>query len=230
MAVKEGPILRMLASLLGGVLGGIQQGLATGFGGTGTGVASRILEGAAPGTVAEYPERTRPFTYNVDFIETDPKTYKPNFNSMYKANPNPRYMRMQSLDEHNRALNKYIRPGMTPLQLEEAIRRGQEEERNLKSFWVNDDRPRSDAAKSSSTAVSNVQVNEDGTISVQFRQNGKWYTYGGGPTAYDAAMAAHDLVTANSIGQAINPEHGWWSVGNHHQLWKSDRKRAAKKR
>lgn len=219
MAVKSGDVLKILTSLMGGLLGGAAQGIATGLGGTGTGVASSVLGGASPYTVAEYPERKNDFIYNVDFIPTDRKNYKPNFNSMYKAHPNPRYMRMQTLDEHNRALNKYIRPGMTPLQLQDAIRRGQEEERKLQSYWTNDDRPRSDAAKSSSTAVSDVHVNPDGTISVRFRQQGKWYTYGGGPTPYDAAMAAHDLVTANSMGQAINKKTGWWSVGNNHKLW-----------
>lgn len=219
MAVKAGEVLRLLASMAGGVMAGIMQGQATGLGGTGTGIASRILGGAHPDAVADYPDRTSPFHYNVDFIVTDPANYKPNFNSMYKANPNPRYMRMQTVQEHNRALNKYIRPGMTPLQLRYAQEKGREEERNLQSYWVNDDRPRSDEAKSSSTAVSDVHVNPDGTISVRFRQQGKWYTYGGGPTSYEAAMAAHDLVTADSMGKAINKKTGWWSVGNKHKLW-----------
>jgi len=221
MAVKAGEVLRLLTSFMGGVLGGAAQGIATGFGGTGTGLASRVLAGASPYTVAEYPDRKNPFIYDVEWKAPPEgkRSADPDFNSEYKKHPYPRFMRMQTLDEHNRALNKYIRPGMTPLQQKEAIRRGIEEEKKLESYWTNDDKPRSDKVKSSSSAVSDVHVNPDGTISVRFRQQGKWYTYGGGPTSYDAALAANDLVTANSMGKAINKKTGWWSVGNNHKLW-----------
>lgn len=217
MASKGEMILRAAAALFGGIGAGLVQGAATGFGGIGTGVASRVLGGAAPGTVAGYPDRISPFHYAVNFIETDPKNYKPNFNAAYKSNPVPTFMRMQTLDEHNGALNKYLRKGMGPLQRAEAIKRGQEEEKRLDSFWIDDDKPRSDDAQSSSTAVSGVHINPDGTVSVQFRNKGKWYTYSGGPTSYEAAMSAHDLVTADSMGQAINKKKGWWA--KRHKIW-----------
>lgn len=178
----------------------------------GTGTATRILEGAAPGTVSDYPKPNK-FIYNVDYVPGAPQN-----NAAYKGNPNPRAMRMQTIQEHNRALNKYIRPGMSPLELRAAIENGKEEERKLDSFWTDDSRPRSNV-RSSSSAVSDVHINPDGTLSVRFGGKGNWYTYRGGADPYEAAMAAHDLVTAPSLGRAINKKTGWWSVGNHHKIY-----------
>lgn len=214
-------VLRAAASVLGGMLIGgtflsplarpVSRGLGK-YGKYNTGTATRILEGAAPGTVSNYPT-PRPFIYNVNYIDGAPQ-----YNAAYKANPNPRAMRMQTLQEHNHALNKYIKPGMTPLELRAAIKKGEEEERKLASFWTNDTHPRRNV-RSSSSAVSDVVVNSDGTISVRFRNKGNWYLYRGGATPYEAAMAAHDLVTAPSLGRAINKKTGWWSVGDKHKLY-----------
>lgn len=174
-------------------------------GGLGAGIASRVLAGSHPDAVADYPERVVPFKYWVDYVEGPPQN-----NAMYKAMPNPRVMRMQTLKEHNAALNKYIRPGMGPLELAAAIKKGRKEEENLESFWTYDDRPRRDIAASSS-AVSDVHINPDGTISVRFRDKGKWYTYAGGADQYEAAQAAAELVTAPSLGRAINQYTGVWA-------------------
>lgn len=178
----------------------------------GTGMATRILEGAAPGTVSDYPKPNK-FIYNVDYVPGPPQN-----NAAYKGNPNPRAMRMQTIQEHNRALNKYIRPGMSPLELRAAIENGKEEEQKLESFWTDDSRPRRNV-RSSSSAVSDVHINPDGTLSVRFGGKGNWYTYRGGADPFEAAMAAHDLVTAPSIGRAINKKTGWWSVGDHHKIY-----------
>lgn len=178
----------------------------------GTGTATRILEGAAPGTVSDYPKPNK-FIYNVDYVPGAPQN-----NAAYKGNPNPRAMRMQTIQEHNRALNKYIRPGMSPMELRAAIENGKEEEQKLDSFWTDDSRPRSNV-RSSSSAVSDVHINPDGTLSVRFGGKGNWYTYRGGADPFEAAMAAHDLVTAPSLGRAINKKTGWWSVGNHHKIY-----------
>lgn len=176
----------------------------------GTGTATRILEGAAPGTVGDYPTPNK-FIYDVDYVAGAPQN-----NAAYKGNQNPRAMRMQTIQEHNRALNKYIRPGMNPLELRAAIEKGKEEERKLDSFWTDDSRPRRNV-RSSSSAVSDVHINPDGTLSVRFGGKGKWYTYAGGPDPYEAAMSAHDLVTSDSIGRAINSKNGWWA--GQHKIW-----------
>lgn len=216
-------VLRAAASMMAGMILGGMSPVAGRLGGRsiGTGTATRILEGAASGTVTDYP-KPRKFIYDVDYIPGAPQN-----NAAYKGNPNPAAMRMQTIQEHNRALNKYIRPGMNPLELRAAIEKGKEEERNLDSFWTDDSRPRRNV-RSSSSAVSDVVINNDGTLSIRFRNGGNWYTYRGGADPYEAAMSAHDLVTAPSLGKAINSENGWWSVGAHHQLWKSSRKRGKK--
>ena len=183
-------------------------------------IAGMILGGMSPvagrlggGSMGNGYPKPRKFVYDIDFKEVGP-----NNNSEYRGNPNPRAMRMQTIQEHDRALNKYIRPGMSPLELRAAIEKGKEEERKLDSFWTDDSRPRRNV-RSSSSAVSDVVINTDGTLSIRFREKGNWYTYRGGADPYEAAMAAHDLVTAPSLGKAINPVNGWWSVGNNHQLW-----------
>lgn len=216
-------VLRAAAQMMAGMILGGMSPVVGRLGGRsiGTGTATRILEGAASGTVADYPKPNK-FIYDVDYVAGAPQN-----NAAYKGNPNPRAMRMQTIQEHNRALNKYIRPGMNPLELRAAIEKGKEEERNLDSFWTDDSRPRRNV-RSSSSAVSDVVINTDGTLSIRFRDKGNWYTYRGGADPYEAAMAAHDLVTAPSLGKAINPVNGWWSVGNNHQLWKSSRKRGKK--
>ena len=205
-------VLRAAAAMVGGIIAGSTFPGLIGPGSIGTGIASRVLEGASPDTVTDYP-KARKFVYDVDYIEGPPQN-----NAAYKGNPNPSAMRMQTLHEHNRALNKYIRPGMGPLELREAIERGRQEERKLASFWTDDSHPRRNV-RSSSSAVSDVHINPDGTLSVRFRDKGKWYTYRGGADPYEAAMSAHDLVTAPSMGKAINKNTGWWSVGNNHKLW-----------
>lgn len=205
-------VLRAAAAMFGGIMANMAYPGIIGPGSIGTGTATRILEGAAPGTVADYPT-PRKFVYDVDYIEGAPQN-----NALYKGYPNSRAMRMQTIQEHNRALNKYIRPGMGPLELRAAIEKGKEEERKLDSFWTDDSHPRR-AVRSSSSAVSDVHINPDGTLSVRFRDKGKWYTYAGGADPYEAAMSAHDLVTAPSLGRAINKKTGWWSVGNNHKIW-----------
>lgn len=212
-------VLRAAASMMANmVLGGMSPVTGRLVGRSmGTGTATRILEGAATGTVADYP-KPRKFHYNVDWVDSDVA----NYNANYKGNPDSRATRMQTIQEHNRALNKYIRPGMSPLELRAAIEKGKEEERKLSSFWTDDSEPRR-PVRSSSTAVSDVHINPDGTLSIRFRKRGNWYTYRGGADPYEAAMAAHDLVTAPSLGKAINPVNGWWSVGDKHQLWTKKR-------
>lgn len=205
-------VLRAAAAMFGGMMAGMASPGMIGPRGLGTGTATRILEGAAPGTVADYP-KPKVFTYNVDYIPGAPQN-----NAAYKGNPNPAAMRMQTIQEHNRALNRYIRPGMGPLELRAAIEKGKEDERELASFWTDDTHPRR-PVRSSSSAVSDIVINDDGTLSIRFRNGGNWYTYRGGADPYEAAMSAHDLATAPSLGKAINKKTGWWSVGAQHKLW-----------
>ena len=191
---------RILKMLVGAMAGGMAS--AGGFGG-GAGIASRILGGAgggggpAPGTQLDYPDRNQDFIYNVAFIPGPAQ-----FNAQFDGNRKP--MRMQTLDMHNRALNKYIRPGQNPLERRAAIERGIQEEKQLEEFWTDDVKPRNPDSRSSSSAVSGVRILPDNNIAIQFGGKGKWYTYRGGPTPYEAALEAHDLVTAPSLGRSMN--------------------------
>lgn len=174
------------------------------------GTASRILGGSSPYEASSYPG-TKDFYYDVYYFDDG----EPVNNRTLDRAAAQKGARMQSIDEHNRAINKYIRPGMDPVERRWAIQKGLEEERALESFW-DDNKPRV-RLKAGSSAVSGIRINTDNTISVQFGGKGKWYTYAGGPNRFEASLAAKDLVTAPSIGRAINSKSGFW--GSTHKLW-----------
>lgn len=200
----------MASTLVGKVLSTLLglSGRTTVGGGVAGGIVSRILGGVSPDTALDYPKFKHDFGYNVWYIPGPPQ-----FNASYDGNPKP--MRMQTLDEHNRALNKYVKPNMTPMERQMAIEKGRAEEKLLESFWTDDHRPRDWRSRSSSSVVKGVKVNPDNTISVQFGGNGKWYTYRGGSNAYETALEAHDLVTSRSLGRSVNP-HDPNSWGSRH--------------
>ena len=174
------------------------------------GTASRILGGSSPYEASSYPA-TKDFYYDVYYFDDG----EPVNNRTLDRAAAQKGARMQTIDEHNRAINKYIRPGMDPVERRWAIQKGLEEERALESFW-DDNKPRV-PLKAGSSAVSGIRINTDNTISVQFGGKGKWYTYAGGPNRFEASLAAKDLVTAPSIGRAINSKSGFW--GSTHKLW-----------
>lgn len=188
-----------MASIVGKILGSLlgTMGRETVGGGVIGGIASRILGGVSPDTALDYPKRDHDFRYNVWYIPGPPQN-----NSSYNGNPKP--MRMQTLEQHNRALNKYIRPGQNPVERRWAIQKGLEEEQALEEFWKDDWGPRKHDSRSSSSAVSGIKINPDNTISIQFGGKGKWYTYKGGATPYETALEAHDLTTSRSLGRSMN--------------------------
>lgn len=174
------------------------------------GTASRILGGSSPYAASSYPS-AKDFYYDVYYFDDG----EPVNNSTLDRAAAQKGARMQTIDEHNRAINKYIRPGMDPVERRWAIQKGLEEERALESFW-DENKPRV-PLKAGSSAVSGIRINRDNTISVQFGGKGKWYTYEGGPNRFEASLAAKDLITAPSIGRAINSKTGFW--GSTHKLW-----------
>lgn len=113
--------------------------------------------------------------------------------------------RMQSLDEHNNAITKYLRPGMNPKEAREAIMRGREYERNLPSFWNDSKTREGHPYHASSSAVDGVRLTPDGRVEVRWRGGGKWYTFKQYPNTYEASKAAQKLLTADSIGVAVMP-------------------------
>ena len=199
----------VLTQILGGLLGAMASGMVSGGTPTG-GLASSVLGAVAPGTVSDYPSDVPIFDYNVTLHPGPP------FNNASLNRADAQLAsRMQTLDEHNRALNKYMMKNMDPMQRRWAIQKGKEEEARLPSFWKYI-KPRR-TLDAGSSAVSGIKINGDNTISVQFGGKGKWYTYRGGPNRFEASLAAKDLITAPSIGRAINSKNGWW--GTTHKLF-----------
>lgn len=162
----------------------------------------------APGTVYRYPPRmVHVFDYGNILRDNGGDPWLNHTLDVMEADA----LEMQDLQEHNEALNKYIRPGQTPAERQAAIIRGEKEERKLKGFWDEDRRTRRKTGIGS-TAVSNVRI-DGNRIKVRFGGRGKWYTYRGGKDAKSTSHEARLLLAAPSIGRAIN---GTW--GQTHQL------------
>lgn len=137
--------------------------------------------------------------------------------------------RMQTLREHNAALTQFLKPGQTPQQRMEAVRKGREAERKLLSFWT-DRRPRKNYSPSSS-AVSQIRITPDNRVQVQWRTSPKWYDFLPASDPFEASLAFQQLVTAPSVGRAVMPvaigmaarnnkkkpeqagvEYSWWNA------------------
>lgn len=134
--------------------------------------------------------------------------------------------RMQTLDEHNNALLQFVRPGMNPAEIHEAVQMGRDAERQLPQFWA-DSAPRKNYSPSSS-AVSGVRITPDGNIEVKWGKKDKWYTFRQYPNTYEASLAMQELLSSDSIGRAVmptqrhgkvinykNPNLGWWNRVNY---------------
>lgn len=134
--------------------------------------------------------------------------------------------KMQELNEHNRALTQFLRPGQSKSERIEAIRKGKEAEKKLWSFWA-DNRPRINYSPSSS-AVESIRI-KDNRVEVKWRNSKKrdndgFYTFLAAADPYQASEAFHALVTAPSIGRAVWPiltrnikgerknNLGWWNM------------------
>lgn len=97
--------------------------------------------------------------------------------------------------EHNEALNKYIRPGMTPLEMMAARSRGEAEEKLLPKYW-DDELPRQ-SLNPSSSFIDDVTVIPSLNMA-RIRIGNKTYTYPMKDTL------AGDMVTNFSIGEFYN--------------------------
>ncbi len=188
----------MMAGARGGKFGG---GLLTKL--------ANALGDRAPGTVYSYPDMHHTFDYGDILAVTgdgsawNNHTFKDAFTDA---------LEYQDIEDHNAALNKYIRPGQTPAERQAAIKRGENEEKRLMGFWSEDRHPRRNAG-AKSTAVSGVRIRNN-MLWIQFGGKGKWYAYRGGATTRQAAHEAAKLLRSRSIGKAIN---GQW--GRSHKLF-----------
>lgn len=168
--------------------------------------------GAAAFTAKQYPSDFAPDSYHTYNVEHIPG--RANNNSVGRG-----FMpviedagRMQTLKEHNDAITKYVRPGMTPKQMQAAIELGMSDEKRLPQFWNESDskvNPNRAQFSVSSSAVSGIRLTPDGRVQVRWKdKKGKestWYTYRQYPDVQQASVAAQQLLASPSIGRAVMP-------------------------
>lgn len=215
--------IRSLAilSALGGAGVAGAAGVARGGGGSAT---QNILSGAtidriptSSGFISErrykaskYPTSFTPGTYHNYAVEY--YGGPANFNSVGKLYQDEidKYGRMQTIEEHNDALLKYLRMApKDPVSQHKALMLGEEAEKNLKQFWdessmnVNKNRAQ---FRVSSSAVSGIRITPDARIEVAWGTNpNKWYTFKQFKDTHNASLAAQQLLKADSIGRAVYP-------------------------
>lgn len=192
---------QILSMLLGAGMGSMGGGTA----GILTGIPWGIpgVSGGASGAPTGYPTEFAPghnHTYNVVHVPG-----KANFNAYGKGYSSliDEAGEMQSLKEHVDAINKYVRPGMNPRQLRDALELGREEEKKLPKFW-NESFDRRNF-KVSSSAVSGIRITPEGNVEVRWGTGPKWYTFKQYGNTHDASVAARKLLQSDSIGRAVYP-------------------------
>jgi hypothetical protein len=115
----------------------------------------------------------------------------------------------QSELEHSEALNKFMNEPDIPK--DRAARLGVRNEETLAKWW-NDKDPRRPATPSSS-CVKRARIGANGDIYVVFGSNpNKEYQYEGSSDPVEASKVLQALVTAPSIGHAVNSWTGEWGT------------------
>lgn len=226
MAQGKAELARQLFSLIMGmgIGGSTRGGVAISFVPS---IVPGMPSGAASFMAKQYPTEFAPqpfHTYDVVYVPS--KNKEPNLNQHGHANKDviEEAGRMQTLDEHNKAIMKYVRPGMDPKTLRAALHRGLEEEKNLAAFW-NESKSRRPFSVSSS-AVTGIRLTPDARIEVQWKGKPTWYTFRQFGDTQQASLAAQQLLQANSIGRAVypvvsrkikkaSPDLGYWNRENY---------------
>ena len=177
----------------------------------------------------QYPTEFAPDAFHIYEVSYQPsKTANENSLGKAYADTIDTAGRMQSLDEHNKAITKFVRPGMTPQQIRTALNAGLQSEKDLPAFW-NESKSRR-PFKVSSSAVSGIRLTPDARIEVRWGSSPKWYTFKEYPDTYHASLAAQKLLQAPSIGRAVfpvvsrkinnpKPGLGWWNFDNYAEAY-----------
>lgn len=202
MAANKAEIAKQLFNIiLGmGIGGAARGGISLSFVPS---VASGMPASAETFAAKNYPTEFAPdafHNYNVMHVSNGP-----NNNAWSKSNSDIIDIagRMQTLDEHNKAITKFVRPGMNPQQLRQALNMGLEAEKHLPAFW-NESKSRI-PFRVSSSAVSGIRLTPDARIEVRWGTSPKWYSYKQYPDTQQASLAAQQLLQADSIGRAVMP-------------------------
>lgn len=202
MAANKAEIAKQLFNIiLGmGIGGAARGGISLSFVPS---VASGMPASAETFAAKNYPTEFAPDAFHI--YDTSYIPGKANLNSLGKAYDGiiSEAGRMQTLDEHNKAITKFVRPGMNPQQLRQALNMGLEAEKHLPAFW-NESKSRI-PFKVSSSAVSGIRLTPDARIEVRWGTSPKWYSYKQYPDTQQASLAAQQLLQADSIGRAVMP-------------------------
>lgn len=202
MAANKAEIAKQLFNIILGMgMGGAARGgISLSFVPS---VASGMPASAETFAAKNYPTEFAPDAFHI--YDTSYIPGKANLNSLGKAYDGiiSEAGKMQTLDEHNKAITKFVRPGMNPQQLRQALNMGLEAEKHLPAFW-NESKSRI-PFKVSSSAVSGIRLTPDARIEVRWGTSPKWYSYKQYPDTQQASLAAQQLLQADSIGRAVMP-------------------------
>ena len=195
------------------------------------GVLSGIVGGAPLGSVGAlaakgYPTEFAPRAWHYYEVVNVPG--KPNFNRNGKANAAAIDSAgiMQTLDDHNRAIVQFVRPGMDKKTERAALSAGMDAEKALPAFWNESESRRPFTV--SSSAITGIRLTPDARIEVQWKSSPKWYTFRAYDNTHEASKAAQQLLKADSIGRAVmpfqrngkpieykSPDISWWNRINY---------------
>lgn len=197
MAIQRLTMQDVLSLLLGAGLNSRAMDFASGvFGSAGLGPDASIEDSASNYPESSMQVRIKPVGDGVH-------------NAMLQVGVADKAARMQTLREHNDALNQFLKPGQTKAERMEALRKGKQAEKELLSFWA-DKKPRVNYTPSSS-AIEAIRITPENRIQVKWRGKPSkknpsgWYTFLPSATPFEASEAFKSLVMAPSIGRAVYP-------------------------
>lgn len=197
MAIQRLTMQDVISLLLGAGLNSRAMDFASGvFGSVGLGPDASIEDSAS-----KYPESSM----QVRITPVGDGVH----NAMLQVGVADKAARMQTLREHNDALNQFLKPGQSKAERMEAIRKGKQAEKELLSFWA-DKKPRVNYTPSSS-AIEAIRITPKNRIQVKWRGKPSkknpsgWYTFLPSATPFEASEAFKSLVMAPSIGRAVYP-------------------------
>jgi hypothetical protein len=197
MAIQRMTMQDVLSLLLGAGLNSRAMDFAAGvFGSAGLGPDASIEDSAS-----NYPESSM----QVRITPVGDGVH----NAMLQVGVADKAARMQTLREHNDAINQFLKPGQTKAERMEAIRKGKQAEKELLSFWA-DKKPRVNYTPSSS-AIEAIRITPENRIQVKWRGKPSkknpsgWYTFLPSAPPFEASEAFKSLVMAPSIGRAVYP-------------------------
>lgn len=178
--------------------------------------ASNVVLGQVLGAKDDYAAEGYPKQFSPDHDHYYDVVFAPpgQHNARGSGDPNVKLGgTMQSVKEHNDALEKYVRmlpKNASPRDIRTAYELGKEEEKKLPAFWAESKTRPSGKFSVGSSAVTGIRITPDGHVEVKWKGPTKnnptgWYTFGNFGNPYDASKAAVELMQLPSIGRAVMP-------------------------